>query len=35
MVKFDDGIGDVCVEVMSVLVNGVLVAGCVMLWDGA
>jgi len=35
MVKLDDGIGDVCVEVMSVLVNGVVVAGCVMVWESA
>jgi len=35
VVKVDDGIGDVCVEVMSVLVDGVVVAGCVMVWYSA
>ena len=27
--------GDVCVEVMSVLIERVVVAGCMMVWDGA
>ena len=35
MIKLDDGIGDFHVEVMSVLVDGVVVAGCVMVWNGA
>ena len=35
MIKLDDGIRDFYVEVMSVLVDGVVVAGCVMVWNGA